>query len=161
MIEEFDGDVEISLSDTKIKFTFDSTVLTSKLIDGTFPDYKRVIPTANEKKLEVDCHVLAEAVDRVSTISTERTRSVKLSMKKDLIVLSVNSPESGTATEEVSVNYEAKAMEIGFNARYMLDILHQIEGDTVNMELADSASPTLIRDTGDSDALYVLMPMRV
>lgn len=161
LIEEFDGDIDISLSDTKIKFTFDSTIFTSKLIDGTFPDYKRVIPTTNEKKLEVDCHVLAEAVDRVSTISTERTRSVKFSMKKDAIVLSVNSPESGTATEEVSVSYEAEPMEIGFNARYLLDILHQIEGDTVNMELADSASPTLIRDSGDKDALYVLMPMRV
>ena len=161
LIEEYDGDIEISLSDTKIKFTFDSTVFTSKLIDGTFPDYKRVIPTANEKKLEVDGHVLAEAVDRVSTISTERTRSVKLSMQKDAIVLSVNSPESGTATEEVSVSYEAEPMEIGFNARYLLDILHQIEGETVNMELADSASPTLIKDSGDKDALYVLMPMRV
>ncbi|MCH8081267.1 MAG: DNA polymerase III subunit beta [Proteobacteria bacterium] len=161
LIEEFDGDVKIALSDTKIKFSFDSTVLTSKLIDGTFPDYKRVIPTANEKKLSVDGHVLAEAVDRVSTISTERTRSVKLSLGKDTMVLSVNSPESGTATEEVSVSYSAEPMEIGFNARYLLDILHQIEGDTVNMELADSASPTLIRDSGDADALYVLMPMRV
>ena len=161
LIEEFDGKVEIALSDTKIKFSFDSTVLTSKLIDGTFPDYKRVIPTSNEKKLEVDAHVLGEAVDRVSTISTERTRSVKLAIKKDAIVLSVNSPESGTATEEVSVSYSAEPMEIGFNARYLLDILHQAEGDSVSMELSDSASPTLIRDSGDADALYVLMPMRV
>ena len=161
LIEEFDGDVEIALSDTKIKFSFDSTVLTSKLIDGTFPDYKRVIPTSNEKKLEVDGHVLAEAVDRVSTISTERTRSVKLAIKKNAIVLSVNSPESGTATEEVSVSYDADPMEIGFNARYLLDILNQVEGDSVHMELSDSASPTLIRDSGDADALYVLMPMRV
>ncbi len=161
LIEEFDGDVGIELSDNKIKFSFDSTVLTSKLIDGTFPDYKRVIPTANEKKLTVDGHVLSEAVDRVSTISTERTRSVKLALDKDSIVLSVNSPESGTATEEVSVTYGAEPMEIGFNARYLLDILHQIEGDEVKMELADSASPTLIRDIGDKDALYVLMPMRV
>jgi len=161
LIEEFDGDVEIQLSDTKIKFSFDSTVLTSKLIDGTFPDYKRVIPTANEKKLSVDGHSLAEAVDRVSTISTERTRSVKLALGKNSIVLSVNSPESGTATEEVSVSYGAEPMEIGFNARYLLDILHQIEGDEVKLELADSASPTLIRDSGDNDSLYVLMPMRV
>ncbi|MEE8294631.1 MAG: DNA polymerase III subunit beta [Sphingomonadales bacterium] len=161
LIEEFDGDVEIQLSDTKIKFLFDSTVLTSKLIDGTFPDYKRVIPTSNEKKLEVDGHILSEAVDRVSTISTERTRSVKLALDKDIITLSVNSPESGTATEEVSVSYSAEPMEIGFNARYLMDVLHQIEGDTVNLELADSASPTLIRDSGDVDALYVLMPMRV
>ena len=120
-----------------------------------------MIPTANEKKLSVDGHSLAEAVDRVSTISTERTRSVKLALDKDTITLSVNSPESGTATEEVSVSYAADPMEIGFNARYLLDVLHQIEGDEVKMELADSASPTLIRDSGDDDALYVLMPMRV
>lgn len=161
LIEEFDGKIEVALSDTKIKFSFDSTVLTSKLIDGTFPDYKRVIPTSNEKKLAVDGHPFAEAVDRVSTISTERTRSVKLALGKNTIVLSVNSPESGTATEEVSVEYSDEPLEIGFNARYLLDVLMQIEGDTVRMELADAASPTLIRDEGDKDSLYVLMPMRV
>ncbi|HXV73439.1 MAG TPA: DNA polymerase III subunit beta, partial [Sphingomonadales bacterium] len=161
LLEASAGAVTISVSDSKVRFEIGTVTLTSKLIDGTFPDYKRVIPTANEKKLEVDGHVFAEAVDRVSTISTERTRSVKLALGKDSIVLSVNSPESGTATEEVSVAYKAEPMEIGFNARYLLDILHQIEGDSVKLELADSASPTLIRDSGDKDALYVLMPMRV
>lgn len=161
LIEEFDGDVEVGLSDARVRFSFDSTTLTTKLIDGTFPDYKRVIPTANEKALEVDGRALASAVDRVSTISSDKTRSVKLSLDKNTLQLSVNSPESGTASEEVNVKYTSEPMEIGFNARYLLDILDQIEGEEVKIELADAASPTLIRDTGDKDSLYVLMPMRV
>jgi DNA polymerase-3 subunit beta len=161
LLDEYEGEVEISLSDTKVRFTFAEVVLTSKLIDGTFPDYKRVIPTANEKRLEVDCHVFAEAVDRVSTISTDRTRSVKMSLATDKITLSVNSPENGTATEELACSYSEDEMEIGFNARYLLDILQQVEGDTVFCELADPASPTIVRDSGDESALYVLMPMRV
>jgi DNA polymerase-3 subunit beta len=161
LIDEQADDIEVSLSDTKIRFSFGGVVLISKLIDGTFPDYTRVIPEGNEKFLEADCHMLADAVDRVSTISTDRTRSVKLNIEKDKIVLSVNSPENGTATEEVAVSYGSDVMEIGFNARYLLDILAQIEGDTVKAELADSASPTILRDSEDLQALYVLMPMRV
>jgi len=161
LLEEFSGDLKISLSDTKIRFEFDSTVLTSKLIDGTFPDYTRVIPEGNDKVLELDCHMFAEAVDRVSTISTDRTRSVKIALESDKIVLSVNSPENGTAIEEVAASYSADGMEVGFNARYLLDILNQIGGDNVKAEMADPASPTILRDGDDEDALYVLMPMRV
>ncbi|MCH8861908.1 MAG: DNA polymerase III subunit beta [Proteobacteria bacterium] len=161
LIDEFDGDIEIALSDTKIRFSFDGAVLTSKLIDGTFPDYTRVIPVGNDKMLSVDCRSLAEAVDRVSTISSDRTRSVKLSLDKDRIILSVNSPEHGTATEEVAASYSSEAMDVGFNARYLLDILGQIDGDEVQAELADPASPTVVRDAADEGALYVLMPMRV
>lgn len=161
LIDEFEGDVEIALSDTKIRFSFDGAVLTSKLIDGTFPDYTRVIPTGNDKILNVDCQALSEAVDRVSTISSDRTRSVKLSLEKDKITLSVNSPENGTATEEVAASYTSDAMDVGFNARYLLDILAQIDGDDVQAEFADPASPTIVRDAADEGALYVLMPMRV
>ncbi len=161
LLDEYEGEVEVQLSDTKIRFTFAGVVLTSKLIDGTFPDYKRVIPTANEKRLEVDCQVLAEAVDRVSTISSDRTRSVKVALSADKIDLSVTSPENGTATEELLATYSEEPLEIGFNAKYLLDILGQVEGDTVYAELADSASPTIVRDNGDDSALYVLMPMRV
>ncbi len=161
LIDEVEGDVSVALSDTKIRFSFEGAVLTSKLIDGTFPDYSRVIPTGNDKNLDVDCHSFAEAVDRVSTISSDRTRSVKLTLDSDKLILSVNSPENGTATEELTVEYSSDAMEIGFNARYLLDILTQIEGDSVKAELADPASPTIIRDTADDSALYVLMPMRV
>ncbi|MGY8985549.1 MAG: DNA polymerase III subunit beta [Sphingomonadales bacterium] len=161
ILEEFSGDLSISLSDTKIRFEFDGTILTSKLIDGTFPDYTRVIPEGNDKVLELNCHMFAEAVDRVSTISTDRTRSVKIALEKDKIILSVTSPENGTATEEVAATYSAENMEVGFNAKYLLDILNQIGGDVVKAEMADPASPTILRDGDDEDALYVLMPMRV
>ncbi len=161
LIDEFDGVVGIALSDTKIRFSFDSAILTSKLIDGTFPDYSRVIPQSNDKVMEVDGKSLAEAVDRVSTISSDKTRSVKLALEKDRLTLSVTSPENGTATEELAVDYQSDPMEIGFNSRYLMDILGQVEGELVHVVLADSASPTLVRDNADAEALYVLMPMRV
>lgn len=161
LIDEFDGEIEISLSDTKIRYGFDSAVVTSKLIDGTFPDYTRVIPTGNDRRLVVSAADFAEAVDRVATISSEKSRSVKLSLEAERIVLTVNSPESGTATEEVAATYAGEPMEIGFNARYLLDILDQIEGGTVELLLNDAASPTVMKDSEDDSALYVLMPMRV
>ncbi|MFQ5347915.1 MAG: DNA polymerase III subunit beta, partial [Rhodothalassiaceae bacterium] len=161
LIDEFDGEVEISLSDTKIRFGFDSAVVTSKLIDGTFPDYSRVIPTGNDRRLVVTARDFAEAVDRVATISSEKSRSVKLTLEAERVVLTVNSPESGTATEEVAASYEGEPMEIGFNARYLLDILDQVEGAEVELLLNDAASPTVMQDSEDGSALYVLMPMRV
>jgi DNA polymerase-3 subunit beta len=161
LVDEADGSVRVSLSDTKIRFDFDHIVLTSKLIDGTFPDYVRVIPTANERVLEVDGKSFAEAVDRVATISTEKSRAVKLHLDQDRLVVSVTSPESGSAQEELPVSYRAEPLEIGFNARYLLDITGQINGDNARFLLADAHSPTLVRDCGDEHALYVLMPMRV
>ena len=161
LLDESDQDVTVSLSDTKIRFTLGETVLTSKLIDGTFPDYDRVIPSGNDKILEVNCKEFAEAVDRVSTISTEKSRAVKLSVERGTLVLSATSPENGTASEELEVRYTASAIEIGFNSRYLLDIAEQIEGEGARFAIADAASPTLVRDSADSSALYVLMPMRV
>lgn len=161
LIDETEDDVEVALSDTKIRFTFGSVVLTSKLIDGTFPDYDRVIPDGNDKTLEVDCDDFAAAVDRVATISTEKSRAIKLSVDSGNIVLSASSPESGTASEEIEVDYSQGPIEIGFNARYLLDIAQQIEGANAQFVMADSASPTIVRDTDDPTSLYVLMPMRV
>jgi DNA polymerase-3 subunit beta len=161
MIEESDEDVSVALSDAKIRFGFDDVTVTSKLIDGTFPDYDRVIPVGNDKSLAVDCRDFAAAVDRVATISTEKSRAVKLNVADNNVTLTASSPESGTAIEEIEVDYQQDAIEIGFNARYLLDIANQIEGENANFELADAASPTLIRDTNDPTALYVLMPMRV
>ena len=161
LLEEVEGTVEISLSPTKIRFGLGNAILTSKLIDGTFPDYNRVIPTANDKLLKLDPKSFSAGVDRVSTIASEKTRAVKMSVDRDKVTLSVTSPENGVATEEVPADYAADGLEIGFNARYLLDILSEIDGDTVEVHLADAAAPTLLRENDKSNALYVLMPMRV
>lgn len=161
LLDDAEGAVDVSLSDTKVQFVSDGVELTSKLIDGTFPDYQRVIPSANDKSLTIDSKEFAQAVDRVSTISADKTRAVKLSVAKDKLTLSVINPESGTATEELAATYSAPALEIGFNARYLLDITGQIEGKDVRFLLSDAGSPTLIEDAEDEGTLYVLMPMRV
>ena len=161
LLDEVDGSVEVSLSPTKVRFGLGSAILTSKLIDGTFPDYSRVIPTANDKLLKIDPRSFEEGVDRVATIASEKTRAVKMSLDRDKITLSVTSPENGTAAEEVPGDYAAQSFDIGFNARYLLDILGQIDGDTVEVHLADASAPTLIRENDKAPALYVLMPMRV
>ena len=162
--ESLDGNVLIDLSASKIRFTLGGeggVVLTSKLIDGTFPDYSRVIPTGNDKLLKVDPKSFFAGVDRVATIATEKTRAVKMGIEADKVTLSVTSPDNGTAAEELPAQYDASGLEIGFNANYLKDILGQIDGDSVELHLSDPGSPTLIRKDDASPALYVLMPMRV
>jgi len=161
LVEDGGEEVEIELSASKIRFSFGKVTLTSKLIDGTFPDYGRVIPVSNDKTLIVEKAEFAAAVDRVSTISSERGRAVKLSLHDGKLTLSVTNPDSGSATEELEVDYNADALDIGFNSRYLLDITAQLEGEKAELKLADPGSPTLLRDQDASDALYVLMPMRV
>jgi DNA polymerase-3 subunit beta len=161
LIEEGVNEVSISLSENKIRFTCGNAILVSKLIDGTFPDYERVIPSANDKIMEVDCKAFMQAVDRVSVIASEKTRGIKLSIGQGKLTLSADSPEHGTATEEVDVNYAATEIDIGFNSRYLLDMMAQMEGDSAQFVLADGTSPALVRDTADVGALYVIMPMRV
>jgi DNA polymerase-3 subunit beta len=161
LLDEVEGTVEVTLSATKIRFVLGHAVLTSKLIDGSFPDYNRVIPTANDKLLKLDPASFKAGVDRVATIASEKTRAVKISLDRDRVTLSVTSPENGLATEELAADYSADSLEIGFNARYLLDILGEIDGDTVEVHLADAAAPTLLRENDKSAALYVLMPMRV
>ncbi|RWO99283.1 MAG: DNA polymerase III subunit beta [Mesorhizobium sp.] len=161
LVDDPDIAVTTELSDTKIRFTIGSVVLTSKLIDGTFPDYQRVIPTGNDKKLIIDRQSFAAAVDRVSTISSERGRAVKLSIGDGQVTLAVNNPDSGSATEELAADYSSDAIEIGFNAKYLLDVAAQLTGTEAKFMLADAGSPTLIHDMADETTLYVLMPMRV
>jgi len=162
--EHGESAVLIDLSASKIRFSLGGekgVVLTSKLIDGTFPDYSRVIPTGNDKLLRLDPKSFFEAVDRVATIATEKTRAVKMALDTDKVTLSVTSPDNGTAAEELPADYGSAGFEIGFNANYLKDILGQIEGDNVELHLADAGAPTLIRQSDKSPALYVLMPMRV
>jgi DNA polymerase III subunit beta len=161
LIDEVDDEVSVALSDTKIRFSVGTVLLTSKLIDGTFPDYDRVIPVGNDKYMEVACHKFERAVDLVSTISTEKSRAIKLSLGENSLVLSATSPDAGSATEELEVEYGDDPLEIGFNSKYLIDITQQIKGDKARFALSDSASPTLVRDLTDAGALYVLMPMRV
>ena len=161
LLDDAEGAIEISLSDTKIQFGFNGVELTSKLIDGNFPPYERVIPSGNDKSLALEAREFSQSVDRVSTISADKTRAVKLNIAKDKVTLSVVNPESGTATEDVGATYSAAAIEIGFNARYLLDITGQIEGKEVRFLLSDAGSPAIIEDAEDPRTLYVLMPLRV
>jgi DNA polymerase-3 subunit beta len=168
LIEDPGAEVRVEISATKARFTFGDpsassgqVVLISKLIDGTFPDYVRVIPSNNDKRLVVDRAPFAAAVDRVSTISSERGRAVKLALADSKLTLSVTNPDSGSAIEELDVDYDSTPIDIGFNARYLLDITEQLDSDTVLFKLADPGSPTLVQDRDGASALYVLMPMRV
>ena len=162
LLENGDQTATVAVSPTKVRFSIGAVTLTSKLIDGTFPDYARVIPQSNDKILKVSNREFIEAVDRVSTIASERGRAVKLAINGAKMTLSVNNPDGGSATEEVAVEYGSQPLEIGFNARYLLDIAQQLSGDNAEFKLADAGSPTIISDAAHEDpALYVLMPMRV
>lgn len=152
--------VQISLSDSKVRFTLEDVTLASKLIDGTYPDYERVIPTSNNKILELSVKTLATAVDRVSVVA-EKTRAIKMIANKNHVIVTTSSPDLGSAIEETEASYDNESLEIGYNFRYLLDILAEIKGDTVRFSFSDSSSPSLIHDTSDASAIYVLMPMRV
>lgn len=161
LTEGEEGEVQVSLSSSKIRFTAGNLLLTSKLIDGTFPDYERVIPRNNDKVLVTEAKEFAQAVDRVSTISLEKSRAVKLALSSGKLALVVNNPDSGSAEEEIAVDYGSDAIEIGFNSRYLLDVASQITADSIRFEFQDAGSPTLVKDPKDEQSLYVLMPMRV
>lgn len=161
LLDDFDGDVTVALSDTRAEFTFGTVRLKSKLIDGTFPDYTRVIPQGNDRVMRVDAAAFSAAVDRVSTISSEKSRSVKLRLQPGMLNLSASSTDASSAVEELEVEYDGPEMEIGFNARYLLDIAGQVNNEMVEFALADQGSPSLVRAPGDEATLFVLMPMRV
>ncbi|WP_172329967.1 DNA polymerase III subunit beta [Mangrovicoccus sp. HB161399] len=161
LLDEDDADIAVSVSETKVRFATPDVTLTSKVIDGTFPDYTRVIPANNPKRLEVDAADFAKAVDRVATVSSERSRAVKLSMDEDRLVLSVNAPDSGAATEELAVAYGDEKLEIGFNAKYLLEIASQVDRENAVFMFNSSGDPTLMREGSDTSAVYVVMPMRV
>ncbi|WIJ25201.1 DNA polymerase III subunit beta [Devosia sp. RR2S18] len=162
LLDGAEEEVAVEVSDTKIRFTVGSVVLLSKLIEGTFPDYERVTPKNNDKQMNVDRASFAIAVDRVSTIASDRGgKAVKLSAKDGLLELSVTNPDHGTASEELPVDFETDGFEIGFNARYLLDIVGQIRSESAIFMFNDAGSPTLVKEEGETSSLYVLMPMRV
>lgn len=161
LIDSGDAEVSLSISDAKIRFHYGTAVLTSKLIDGTFPDYERVIPKDNTKELVIDNKIFASAVDRVATISAEKSRSVKIALSQDNLALTVNNPEHGNAHEEMMVDYSSDPLEIGFNAKYLLDVTGQIEGRDATFYLESPAAPALVKDSQDPGSLFVLMPLRV
>jgi DNA polymerase III subunit beta len=161
LLDDFDGDVLVGLSETRAEFRFGVVRLTSKLIDGTFPDYTRVIPVGNDRIMQVDVSAFSAAVDRVSTVASEKSRAVKMGLKSGVLTLSASNTDASSATEELEVSYDGPEMEIGFNARYLLDIAGQVNSDLVEFVLADQGSPSLVRAPGDEASLFVLMPMRV
>lgn len=161
LLDDDDMMIAVSVSETKIRFATPEIMLTSKVIDGTFPDYTRVIPVGNTRRLEVDAAEFAQAVDRVSTVSSERSRAVKLSLEDDRMILSVNAPDSGAAEEELAVAYSDERLEIGFNAKYLLEIAGQVDRENAVFMFNSSGDPTLMREGNDETAVYVVMPMRV
>ncbi|EYD73135.1 DNA polymerase III beta subunit [Limimaricola hongkongensis DSM 17492] len=161
LLDDDEAQIEVSVSETKVRFTTPNITLTSKVIDGTFPDYSRVIPQNNAKRLEVDATEFAKAVDRVATVSSERSRAVKLSLEEDRLVLSVNAPDSGAAEEELAVAYGDERLEIGFNAKYLQEIASQVDRENAVFLFNSSGDPTLMREGDDLSAVYVVMPMRV
>ncbi|MEM1074304.1 MAG: DNA polymerase III subunit beta [Pseudomonadota bacterium] len=161
LLDDDDMKIAVSVSETKVRFATPDITLTSKVIDGTFPDYTRVIPQGNSRKLEVDASDFAQAVDRVSTVSSERSRAVKLQLDEDRLILSVNAPDSGAAEEELAVAYGDERLEIGFNAKYLLEIASQVDRENAVFMFNSSGDPTLMREGNDQTAVYVVMPMRV
>lgn len=152
--------VTVELSENKVRFSMEDVTLTSKLIDGTYPDYERVIPTDNDKNLELNVKELASAVDRVSVVA-ERTRAIKMLTHPNKVTITTSSPDLGSASEEIEGKYESESLEIGYNFRYLLDILSEVKGDSVRISFSDGSSPSVIHDISDTSAIYVLMPMRV
>ncbi|WP_435140079.1 DNA polymerase III subunit beta [Pseudopelagicola sp. nBUS_19] len=161
LLDDDDMSIAVSVSETKVRFATPDITLTSKVIDGTFPDYTRVIPVGNTRKLEVDATEFAQAVDRVATVSSERSRAVKLQLEEDRLILSVNAPDSGAAEEELAVAYDDERLEIGFNAKYLLEIASQVDRENAVFMFNSAGDPTLMREGNDTSAVYVVMPMRV
>ena len=148
-------------SDTKIQFKIGKTKLVSKVIDGKFPDYRKVVPTKNDKALTVSSKDFIDSIERVATVSLDRKEGVKLVINKDKIKLSVNSTNSGEGNEIINANYDSDELTISFNSRYLIDIASEIDDKNLKMNLKDSISPVLIEDSSDKNSYYVIMPMKI
>lgn len=161
LIDEMAEEITISLSENQIRFVVGSSILVSRLIEGKFPEYENVIPFSNDKVLHVNVKTFAEAVDRISIMSTDKLRPVKLHAKGSTMAISAHSSETGSAIEELEITYSSDSVDFGFNARYILDVTQQISGETLELLIGDETQAIIAKDASDSSALYVLMPMRV
>ena len=161
LMEDAGETITLQISPQKVRFDFGRAALTSKVIDGSFPDYTRVIPRENHRMMSVDNALFAAAVDRVATISSEKSRSVKLAAESGKVVLTVRNMEAGQAVEEVEADYDGEPFEVGCNARYLLDVADQVRGETAEFRFADPLAAILVLDPADPDVQYVLMPLRV
>ena len=159
LLDNFDGDVKVSNAKSKIKFELNNSILISKLIDGKFPNYIQVIPKNNQKKLEIDLKLFLNSVDRVASVSLDKKDGVKFSLSKDILDLSVNNANSGDGKETLNAKFEHD-LEISFNSRYLIDVASQLNGEKVEIFFNDTGSPALIKDPGDFDSIYVVMPMK-
>jgi len=159
LLEDYEGDVKISNIKSKIKFKLNNSILISKLIDGKFPNYVQVIPKENQKKLQVDLKLFLDSVDRVASVSLDKKDGVKFSLKKDILDLSVNNTNSGDGKESLNVKFDHD-LDISFNSRYLIDVASQLDGDHIEIYLKDTGSPALIKDPGDFDSIFVVMPMK-
>ena len=159
ILDDYEGEVKISNIKSKIKFEMSNSILISKLIDGKFPNYIQVIPKENQKKLEVDLKLFLDSVDRVASVSVDKKDGVKFNLLKDTLNLSVNNANSGDGKETISVKFDYE-MDVSFNSRYLIDIASQLDGSKIEIYFKDSGSPALIKDPGDYDSIYVVMPMK-
>ena len=161
LLSEIDEDIEIIISSNKIIFFINNLVFISKLIDGSFPDYKRVIPTDNKNIIEINRERLLSAVDRVSTIANEKSPVIKFKLIKNVLNLNAINNENSTATEDLNLDYEGDEFEIGFNSKYIMDIVNNLEDEIISLNFKDASSPIIAKEKSNSNLVYVLMPMRV
>ena len=159
LLDSYDGDVKVSNVKSKIKFELNNSILISKLIDGKFPNYIQVIPKNNQKKLEIDLKLFLNSVDRVASVSLDKKDGVKFNLSKDTLDLSVNNTNSGDGKETLTVKFDHD-LEISFNSRYLIDVASQLDGERVEIFFNDTGSPALIKDPGDFDSIFVVMPMK-
>ena len=161
LLEDATGEIALQISETAINFAFGDILLTSKLIDGQFPDYIKVIPSTSDKSFGVDAAVLTESVERVASILSERSKAVKIEIKENHLILNVNNPQNASAIDEVTITYEGEPITFSFNAQFLKDALAQFTKSPAIIEFTDATSSILIHAEDDTDMLYVLMPMRV
>ena len=161
LLSDVDEEIEITISSNKIIFYIGNLVFVSKLIDGTFPDYKRVIPSDNTNVVNIDREKLLAAVDRVSTVANDKSPVIKFNLMKNIINLNTINNDNSTATEDLSLNYEGENFEIGFNSKYIMDIVNNLQDEIITLKLKDGSSPIIAQENSNSNLVYVLMPMRV